>query len=313
MKKKTILSILGLLILVLAIFSVTKFMGTEKKAEGESVVITHNSGETKVNKNPKKIVVFDYGILDSLDKLNVEGIVGLVQKGLPEYLSKFAEEKYSNIGSLKEPNMEKIFELKPDLIIISGRQADYYQELSKIAPTINLSMDDKNYLQSFEKNMNVLAQIFNKENEVSKEMSTIKDAISKLNSKVKEKNITGLIALANDGSFSVYGAESRFGIIHNNFGIIPIDTNIEVSTHGQKASFEYILEKNPDYLFVVDRAAIAGGTTSARDLFNNELMHKTNAYKNGNIVYLDPSIWYTATGGFTSTMKMVEEVDNAIK
>ena len=313
MKKKTILSILGLLILVLAIFGVTKFMGTEKKAEGESVVITHNSGETKVNKNPKRIVVFDYGILDSLDKLNVEGIVGLVQKGLPEYLSKFAGEKYSNIGSLKEPNMEKIFELKPDLIIISGRQADYYQELSKIAPTINLSMDDKNYLQSFEKNMNVLAQIFNKENEVSKEMSTIKDAISKLNSKVTEKNITGLIALANDGSFSVYGAESRFGIIHNNFGIIPIDTNIEVSTHGQKASFEYILEKNPDYLFVVDRAAIAGGTTSARDLFNNELMHKTNAYKNGNIVYLDPSIWYTATGGFTSTMKMVEEVDNAIK
>ncbi len=37
------------------------------------------------------------------------------------------------------------------------------------------------------------------------------------------------------------------------------------------------------------------------------------AYKNGNIVYLDPSIWYTATGGFTSTMKMVEEINSAIK
>ena len=35
--------------------------------------------------------------------------------------------------------------------------------------------------------------------------------------------------------------------------------------------------------------------------------------KNGNIVYLDPSIWYTATGGFTSTMKMVEEINSAIK
>ena len=47
--------------------------------------------------------------------------------------------------------MEKIFELNPDLIIISGRQADYYEELSKIAPTINLSIDNKNYLESFEK------------------------------------------------------------------------------------------------------------------------------------------------------------------
>lgn len=27
----------------------------------------------------------------------------------------------------------------------------------------------------------------------------------------------------------------------------------------------------------------------------------------------NPSIWYTATGGFTSTMKMVEEIDSAIK
>ena len=122
--------------------------------------------------------------------------------------------------------MEKIFELNPDLIIISGRQADYYEELSKIAPTINLSIDNKNYLESFEKNMNVLGKIFDKENEVKEELTTIKEAISKLNSKATEKNITGLIALANDGAFSVYGAESRFGIIHNNFGIIPVDKNI---------------------------------------------------------------------------------------
>ena len=76
---------------------------------------------------------------------------------------------------------------------------------------------------------------------------------------------------------------------------------------------KYVLEKNPDYLFVVDRAAIAGGTISAKELFDNELMKKTDAYKNGNIIYLNPSIWYTATGGFTSTMKMVEEIDSAIK
>ena len=276
MKKKTILSIVALLIVVLAIFGITKFVGAEGKGGGETVVVTHDSGETTVNKNSKRIVVFDFGILDSLDKLNVQGIVGVVQNGLPEHLSKFAGEEYSSVGSLKEPNMEKIFELNPDLIIISGRQADYYEELSKIAPTINLSIDNKNYLESFEKNMNVLGKIFDKENEVKEELTTIKEAISKLNSKATEKNITGLI-------------------------------------HGQKASFEYVLEKNPDYLFVVDRAAIAGGTISAKELFDNELMKKTDAYKNGNIIYLNPSIWYTATGGFTSTMKMVEEIDSAIK
>ena len=313
MKKKTIISIVVLLVVVFGVFVITKFAGAEGNSGEETLVVSHELGETTVNKNPKRVVVFDYGILDSLDKLEVEGIVGLVQDGLPEHLSKFESEDYSSVGSLKEPNMEKVFELTPDLIIISGRQADYYEELSKIAPTIHLGVNNENYLESFSENMNKLGEIFGKEKAVEKELTAITEAIEELNAKVTEKNVNGLITLANDGSFSVYGAESRFGIIHNSFGVIPVDETIEASTHGQKASFEYIVEKNPQYLFVVDRAAIVGGTTSAKELFENELMKKTDVYKNDNIVYLNPNIWYTATGGFTSTMIMVEEIDNAIK
>ncbi|MBP3916669.1 siderophore ABC transporter substrate-binding protein [Clostridium sp.] len=313
MKKKTIISIVVLLVVVFGVFVITKFAGAEGNSGEETLVVSHELGETTVNKNPKRVVVFDYGILDSLDKLEVEGIVGLVQDGLPEHLSKFESEDYSSVGSLKEPNMEKIFELTPDLIIISGRQADYYEELSKIAPTIHLGVNNENYLESFSENMNKLGEIFGKEKAVEKELTAITEAIEELNAKVTEKNVNGLITLANDGSFSVYGAESRFGIIHNSFGVTPVDETIEASTHGQKASFEYIVEKNPQYLFVVDRAAIVGGTTSAKELFENELMKKTDVYKNDNIVYLNPNIWYTATGGFTSTMIMVEEIDNAMK
>ena len=313
MKKKTIILIVALLVIVLGVFGITKFAGKEGNSEGESVVITHELGETTVNKNPKRVIVFDYGILDSLDKLGIEGIVGVVNNMLPDHLSKFASEEYTSIGTLKEPDMEKIFELSPDLIIISGRQSDYYEELSKIAPTIHLGVDNENYLDSFTVNMNKLGEIFGKEKEVEEELANINEAIEKLNAKVTEKGVNGLIALSNDGAFSVYGQESRFGIIHNTFGVIPVDETIESTTHGQKASFEYVVEKNPQYLFVIDKAAVTGGTTSAEALFDNELMQKTDAYKNGNIVYLDSNIWYTATGGFTSTMMMVEEIDNAIK
>ena len=313
MKKKTIILIVALLVIVLGVFGITKFAGKEGNSEGESVVITHELGETTVNKNPKRVIVFDYGILDSLDKLGIEGIVGVVNNMLPDHLSKFASEEYTSIGTLKEPDMEKIFELSPDLIIISGRQSDYYEELSKIAPTIHLGVDNENYLDSFTVNMNKLGEIFGKEKEVEEELANINEAIEKLNAKVTEKGVNGLIALSNDGAFSVYGQESRFGIIHKEFGVVPVDTTIESGTHGQKATFEYVAEKNPQYLFVVDRAAVTGGENSAKELFDNELVAKTDAYKNGNIVYLDPVIWYTSVGGFTSTMKMVEEIDSAIK
>ncbi|GJM75014.1 hypothetical protein HMSSN036_72300 [Paenibacillus macerans] len=55
---------------------------------------------------------------------------------------------------------------------------------------------------------------------------------------------------------SAYGPGSRFGLIHDVFGVPAVDDTIEASTHGQSISFEYVAEKNPDYLFVVDRDAV---------------------------------------------------------
>ena len=312
MKNKSMTMGIILVLLIAAGITIPKFVGGNSEPVSETITITHELGETPVTTNPQKVVVFDYGILDALDSLGVN-VTGVVQSGLPDYLTKYAGEEYSSIGTLKEPDMEAIFALTPDLIIISGRQADYYEELNKIAPTIHLGIDNADYLGSFKSNMDILGQIFGKEKEVASKVEEIEKAIAELNAKVTEKNINGLITLANDGAFSVYGQESRFGIIHKEFGVTPVDTTIDSGTHGQKATFEYVAEKNPQYLFVVDRAAVTGGNTSAKELFDNELVARTDAYKNDNIVYLDPAIWYTSVGGFTSTLRMVEEVDAAIK
>ena len=312
MKNKSMIIGIILVLLIAAGITIPKFVGGNSEPVSETITITHELGETPVTTNPQKVVVFDYGILDALDSLGVN-VTGVVQSGLPDYLTKYAGEEYSSIGTLKEPDMEAIFALTPDLIIISGRQADYHEDINKIAPTIHLGIDNADYLGSFKNNMDILGQIFGKEKEVASKVEEIEKAIAELNAKVTEKNINGLITLANDGAFSVYGQESRFGIIHKEFGVTPVDTTIDAGTHGQKATFEYVAEKNPQYLFVVDRAAVTGGNTSAKELFDNELVARTDAYKNDNIVYLDPTIWYTSVGGFTSTLRMVEEVDAAIK
>ena len=111
---------------------------TEKTTE---LTIKHFLGETKVKKNPEKVVVFDFGTLDTLDALGVE-VAGLPREGtVPSYLEKYNTDKYENVGSLKEPDFEKINELQPDLIIISARQQDLYKEFQEIAPTIYLGVD----------------------------------------------------------------------------------------------------------------------------------------------------------------------------
>ena len=310
MSKKTIISMIVIIAVIFGIYGVTKFAGNGVSADGEKIKITHKLGETEVTKNPSRVIVFDYGIADALNTLDVE-IIGLPKSNLPSLLSKYEDGKYENVGSLKEPDMEKVYELKPDLIIMSGRLESYYEELNKIAPTIYLGVDNTDYLGSFKKNMETLGQIFDKEKEVKTQVAKVEEAIGKVNEKAE--GVNALIALANDNAFSVYGEGSRFGIIHKEFGIEAVDKTIESSTHGQKASFEYILDKNPDYLFVIDRTAVTGGNTSAKEMFDNEIIKKTDAYKNGNIVYLDAEVWYTISGGIESTQKMVDEVLEALK
>jgi iron complex transport system substrate-binding protein len=78
-------------------------------------------------------------------------------------------------------------------------------------------------------------------------------------------------------------------------------------------SFEYIAEKNPDYLFIIDRDQVVEGESKASELFNNELVNGTKAAKNGSIIYLDPSVWYLSGGGLISAVEMVKEVETAIQ
>ena len=282
--------------------------------EKETMTITHELGETTFNKNPEKVVVFDFGVLDSIDKLGVEAVAGVPQESLPAYLDKYADtEKYENVGTLKEADFEAIHAMEPDLIIISGRQADMYEEFSDIAPTIHMAVDTENYMESFEGNMTTLGEIFGKEDQMAEELAAIETQIEDVKAVVGESDEKALIVLANEGKVSAYGAASRFGIIHDVFGVQQADEGIEASTHGQSISFEYVLETNPDMMFVVDRNAAVGADASAKDSLENELVQKTNAYQNDKIIYLDPDFWYLSGGGLQSVSQMVTDIQSAFE
>ena len=285
---------------------------TSKK---EIVTVKHNVGTTEVAEEPQRVVVFDWAMLDAMDKLGVEGVVGVPQSStVPEYLNEYADEKYANVGGLKEPDLEKINELEPDLIIINGRQESFYDKLSDIAPTISMSKEDGKYLESITKNLTVMGDIFNKEDEVAAELDKINEKIDTLNKEVKEKDLEATTLMTSSGELSVFGADSRFGLIYNEVGFKNSDDNIEAATHGQSVSFEYVASQDSDYMFVIDKSVISSDKNEkpAKELLNNDLINSTKAAKNGNIIYLNTQAWYLADGGFTSTNLMLDEISNAI-
>ncbi|MDA7026487.1 siderophore ABC transporter substrate-binding protein [Bacillus sp. CLL-7-23] len=313
MKKLSLLIMTLIAVLVIAACG-NKTSDSNGTKKGETVTIKHASETTDVPKNPKKVVVLNYGILDTLDKLGLsDRVVGLPKQPLPNYLKKYNDKKYESIGSLKEVDFEKIKELDPDLIIIEPRQSEQFEEFKEIAPTINIQVDQKNYMESFKENTEKIGKIFDKEDAVKDALAKIDAQVKNVNKLAKEKGGKGLVVLTSDKQISAFGSGSRFGLVHDVLGVAPADQNIEASLHGKSVTSEYISEKNPDYLFVIDRSAAIGEKGSAKEVVENQMVKSTNAYKNGHITYLDPGYWYLSGGGLESVAEMTNEVEKGLK
>lgn len=274
---------------------------------GEKVTIKHAQGSTEVPKNPAKVVVMDYAVLDNMKALGVsDKVVGLPTKTLPGFMDEF--KKLDNVGTMQEPDLEKIAELDPDVILIGGRTAAKYADLAKVAPTVDLSSDPKDFLGSLEKNAGIVGDLYGKSDEVKSQFAEVTKAVEETKAAAQGAG-TGLVLLTSGGKLSAYGPGSRFGVIHEQFGVTPAAKDLKVDKHGQAVSNEFIATTNPDRMFVVDRdAAIGQQGTSAQKVLDNALVNKTKAATNKKITYLDGARWYLLGTGLDNTVEMANEV-----
>ncbi|MHC5373984.1 siderophore ABC transporter substrate-binding protein [Enterococcus sp. LJL120] len=285
---------------------------TSSSTSAGTIEVTDTNGTVEVPQNPEKVVVFDMGSLDTIDALGAgDAVVGTAVSNLPAYLDAYAD--VESAGGIKEPDIEAINAMAPDLIIISGRQADYLDQLSAIAPTIYLGIDYENTWDSIQDNVKTLGQIFDKEDEAESQLAELQTQIDEVHTQATDDGKNALVLLANEGELSAYGAGSRFGIIHDTFGFSEADDAIEASTHGQSVSFEYVLETNPDIIFVVDRTQAIGGDDSQNNVAENELVQQTTAGQNNLVIMLDPEVWYLSGGGLESVQLMIDDVKQAFQ
>lgn len=77
---------------------------------------------------------------------------------------------------------------------------------------------------------------------------------------------------------------------------------------------ELLLSANPDWLFVFDRDSAIGNQKegqSAKQVLDNPLVNKTNAWQNNRVIYLDSSSIYIA-GGLQSYLRLIDDVNKAL-
>ena len=292
------------------------------EAAPESVTIKAFNGakelvDVEVPFDPQRIAILELASLDILDELGVgDRVVGTASTSLDYLQSYVTNDSIANLGNIKEADMEAVMACEPDIIFIGGRLSKSYDALCEIAPVVFLSTDaEKGVVESTRENAMTIASIFGLEDHVEALMADFDSRIDALKAFAEGK--TAIVGMTTSGSFNVLGNDGRCSIIGKEIGFenIGVDANIDTSTHGNEASFEFIVDKNPDYIFAMDRDAAIGtdGAQLAQEILENELVKSTDAYKNGHVVYLaHPNVWYTAEGGIQALSEMLSDLENAL-
>lgn len=277
------------------------------------ITIGHKLGTTVIKQRPQRVAVLDMNEVDFLDQLGVP-MAGMVKDYVPHFLARYKDDQaIRDLGAIVQPNLEHIHALQPDLVLMTSIQANHYKELSQIAPTLHFDVDYQNsesrHIDVVKQHLLTLGRIFGKEDIASQKVQELDARVADARKVTQDRPEKALIVLHNNGAFSAFGVQSRYGFVFDALGVKPASSAIEAGLHGQPISSEFIQQANPDIIYVVDRTAVMEHRpVMTAEQMGNPLLRQTNAWKNGRVVFVDADAWYITAASVTSLKRVIDDV-----
>ena len=258
--------------------------------------IVHDFGTTELKKAPKRIVILDnlYGeILDPLDITPVGATTGQAdsQEFSTLFKKQYKDAKVVSVGWQGSPDLDKIAELKPDLILMTGEQEDLYEKLSEIAPTVGYQINTDENWDYHETSLKV-AEIFDKRDEMKKDLDRLdaREAVFAENVKAKFGNQKLMYLRVTDNDIRYY-AYGHFGYLYDTYHFNRAET-FNPDDMFQVIDPDKLKDINPDLLIV---------QADSQELLDNKLKNtpvwtSLKAVQNNKVIYADYSTYMLGFG-----------------
>ena len=258
--------------------------------------IVHDLGTTKLKKVPKRIVILDnlYGeILNPLDITPVGATTGQAdsQEFSTLFKKQYKDAKVISVDWQGNPDLDKIAELKPDLILMTGEQEDLYEKLSEIAPTVGYQINTDENWDYHETSLKV-AEIFDKRDEMKKDLDRLdaREAVFAENVKAKFGNQKLMYLRVTDNDIRYY-AYGHFGYLYDTYHFNRADT-FNPDDMFQVIDPDKLKDINPDLLIV---------QADSQELLDNKLKNSPvwtslKAVQNNKVIYADYSTYMLGFG-----------------
>lgn len=268
-----------------------------------TITIEDNTGSKTVKMPAKSIVATDNSTFETLDSWGVKLTAGAVTL-MPTTISYKSDSSIVDLGSHREPNLEAIVAVEPDLIINGGRYSQHGEKLAALAPDATIvsldPRDDQPLDAELKRQTTALGEVFGKQAEAKKLVEDFDAAIARAKAAYKPgEKVMAVITSGGEIGYSAPGNGRTLGPIFDMLGLTPaLEVKESSKDHqGDDISVEAIAASNPDWILAMDRdAAVAADDPSYKPaneiLDSSDALKNVTASKNGNIIYM-PADTYT--------------------
>ncbi|MBS9374997.1 siderophore ABC transporter substrate-binding protein [Rhodococcus sp. B50] len=269
-----------------------------------TVTVEDNFGTQTVTVPPRSVVATDNGTFETLDTWGVSLAAGAVSL-MPKTISYTEDDSIVDLGSHREPNLEAVVAVEPDLIINGGRYAQFREQFQDLAPDATIvevaPRDGENFADELKRGTTVLGEIFAKEAEAQELNDALDESIARVQAAYSaDQSVMGLIVSGGEIGYVAPSTGRTIGPMFDIFGLTPALEVPEGSDdhQGDDISVEAIAASNPGLIIVMDRDAgtsTGGGPdyVPATTVINDsQALKNVKAVQEGNIIYL-PADTYT--------------------
>jgi iron complex transport system substrate-binding protein len=250
--------------------SATKYPYTAKDSKGKEVVI---------EKEPKRIISVAPSVTELIYALGKgDELVGRTDyDDYPEQVK-----NVQSIGSLTDPNVEKIIELKPDVVVASTHfKDDVAKKLEDLGIKVVVLYNAKDFNGAYD-SINTLGQIINAQDNAKNLVASMKKKIEDVKEKVKGKETPKayyVVGFGKDGDYTATGDTFIGQMIEMAGG-----NNIAKDGAGWKYSLEKIIENGPEYIVISKNFGM-------KDQFITTAGYKElSAVKNNKVIEIDDNL-----------------------
>lgn len=264
-----------------------------------AITIQDTVGTTTLPAPAQKVVALEWSFADDLLALGITP-VGIADDDKPEAMTKLAGKafEYMPLGKRETPDLEKITEASPDLIIAdSDRHTKIKDQLDQIAPTIVLNSRKGSYAESID-DFKVIAKAVGKEKEAEARVKQHDQIMADLKKQVEamgSKKV--LIGVARKDGFDVHTSDSYAGQVMTEMGFQNAISNTDEPY--VELSLETLTTLDPDVIFIAtdDSEAITNKWKET------PVWKNLKAAKNNQVFMVDRDIW-TRFRGITPAEKI---------